>query len=117
MEHVEQSVSRIFSAVGAGLDLELKRFDGGLEFQIPGASKGVVIRRLLDEAENSGGMTAYLGDDLTDEDAFEELEGQGLRVLVRPEYRKTRADVWLTPPAELLAFLERWRNTVGGSRV
>jgi len=32
---------------------------------------------------------AYLGDDQTDEDAFEALHGQGLSVLVRSQYRPT----------------------------
>jgi hypothetical protein len=30
-----------------------------------------------------------------------------LRVLVRNEVRETAADLWLTPPEELLSFLER----------
>jgi len=116
VEGVEQAVSRIYSAVGAKAELELKRFDGGLEFRVPGVSKGVVIRRLLDEGDHGGAVTAYLGDDRTDEDAFEELEGHGLRVLVRPECRPTLADLWLSPPEELLGFLERWKTAVEGNR-
>jgi len=50
---------------------------------------------------------AYLGDDFTDEDAFEELGAHGLKVLVRAEPRETKADVRLEPPEELLSFLDR----------
>ena len=52
---------------------------------------------------------AYLGDDRTDEDAFRQLRGRGLTVLVRDEYRPTAAECWLRPPSELLHFLDAWR--------
>jgi trehalose 6-phosphate phosphatase len=55
-----------------------------------------------------------LGDDLTDEDAFQVLEGRGLSILVRAAYRETIARAWLRPPQELIAFLEQWRSDVGG---
>ncbi len=107
-ERIEQTVREIYSRVADESELELKRFDGGLEFQVPGISKGTVIRRVMDELAEAARSVAYLGDDLTDEDAFEELRERGLCVLVRPELRKTGADLWLAPPGELLSFLERW---------
>ena len=51
---------------------------------------------------------AYLGDDDTDEDAFHALQDRGLRVLVRPHWRATDADLWLRPPVQLMAFLDDW---------
>lgn len=51
---------------------------------------------------------AFLGDDLTDEDAFRVLSKRGLSVLVRPEYRETMAKAWLRPPHELVEFLALW---------
>ena len=45
---------------------------------------------------------AYLGDDLTDEDAFHVLRGHGLTVLVKTDYRETIADAWIRPPQELM---------------
>lgn len=107
-ERIEEVATRIWSDVSGGSKLEFKRFDGGVEFQVPGISKGTVIRRVLDEVDLGGLSLAYLGDDLTDEDAFEELREKGLCALVRPEFRTTKADVWLRPPEELLSFLERW---------
>jgi trehalose-phosphatase len=53
-------------------------------------------------------VLAYLGDDLTDEDAFRALRGRGLSVLVRDSRRETAADLWVKPPQELLQFLEKW---------
>ena len=58
-------------------------------------------------------MVVYLGDDRTDEDAFAVLAGdaRGTPFLVAAEARPTAAVGLLRPPAELLAFLERWRDT------
>lgn len=87
--------------------LELHSFDGGIELRAPGRDKGYAVRTLLEEID-PGSIAAYLGDDLTDEDALGALAGHGLGVLVRPELRPTAARLWLRPPDELVAFLERW---------
>ncbi|NOY76388.1 MAG: trehalose-phosphatase [Calditrichaeota bacterium] len=89
--------------------LELLLFDGGVEFRLPGVNKGKVVRQLLDESD--GGVAVYLGDDLTDEDAFRALRGRGVGILVRRDFRPTAADVHLVPPEELLEFLHKWENT------
>jgi len=70
----------------------------------------MVVEKLLSE---SGGAAAYLGDDMTDEDAFRAISGRGLGVLVSPDLRETAADVWLIPPGELTWFLERWIESCG----
>lgn len=111
-QRMEQTAKRIRTQVVRGSELELKQFDGGVEFQVPGISKGTVIRRVLDELGPGGWVMAYMGDDFTDEDAFEELQEKGLCVLVRPEFRDTKADLWLTPPEELLSFLQRWSRII-----
>jgi trehalose-6-phosphatase len=51
---------------------------------------------------------AYLGDDLTDEDAFVALGYRGYSILVRGEVRASSARFWLRPPEELLGFLDGW---------
>lgn len=84
-------------------------FDGGMEFCLPGADKGDAVRALLAELGETA-AAAFLGDDLTDEDAFRAIKGRGLGVLVRPERRPTTADIWLKPPEELLAFLGAWHD-------
>ena len=92
--------------------LELKPFDGGVELRIPGRHKGLVVEAIFEEMGHASPAVAYLGDDLTDEDAFAALKGRGLCVLVRKEPRETRADCRIEPPEELIAFLERWRDHV-----
>ncbi|MBD3256896.1 trehalose-phosphatase [candidate division GN15 bacterium] len=87
--------------------LKLHRFDGGIEFRAAGIHKGGAIRSIIRDLPEDTPI-AYLGDDRTDEDAFDALGDRGLKVLVRSEFRDTAANVWLKPPDELLAFLDRW---------
>lgn len=86
-------------------------FDGGIEFRVRGWNKGNAVKSILLEM-NHATVAAYLGDDLTDEDAFRAMNDRGLAVLVRTELRDTAADLWLKPPHELLDFLLRWHKTV-----
>jgi len=86
--------------------LELHHFDGGIELRVPGRNKGDAVRTI--RAEMPDALLAYLGDDLTDEDAFSAVAPDGLGVLVRPALRDTAASLWLQPPGELLEFLGRW---------
>ncbi len=87
--------------------ISLHSFDGGVELRAEGRDKGDVIRTILREMP-ADTPAAYLGDDLTDEDAFRALGDRGLSCLVRGEFRPTAADCWIRPPEELLVLLERW---------
>ncbi len=87
--------------------LKLMDFDGGIEIKVSSRDKGNAVRRIITELEEHTPI-AYLGDDLTDEDAFAVLRGHGLNVIVREKLCETAADLWLKPPEELLEFLEKW---------
>ena len=87
--------------------IRLLAFDGGIELRAARPDKGDVIGAILKKTD-AATPVAFLGDDFTDEDAFRVLNGRGLSVLVRPEYRATDANAWLRPPQELIAFLELW---------
>ena len=93
--------------------LKLLEFDGGLEIRVSSVDKGYAVKSILKESSPDAAV-AYLGDDLTDEDAFLALKDRGLRVLVRPQHRPTAADLWLKPPEELGEFLHQWLLTCGG---
>jgi trehalose 6-phosphate phosphatase len=86
--------------------LELHHFDGGIELRVPGRHKGDVVATI--RAEMPDALLAYLGDDVTDEDAFRALDDNDLGVLVRAQWRATDGGLWLSPPGELLEFLQRW---------
>jgi trehalose 6-phosphate phosphatase len=87
--------------------LKLLQFEAGLELRVSHPDKGDAVMSILADLE-PGAPVAYLGDDLTDEDAFRVLNGYGLTVLVKDTYRETNADTWIRPPQELIDLLKRW---------
>jgi trehalose 6-phosphate phosphatase len=87
--------------------LDLSEFDGGIEIRSSHVDKGTAVRTILCEM-NPDTPAAYLGDDVTDERAFQALNGRGLTVLVRPRWRRTAAHLWLKSPGEVLNLLKRW---------
>lgn len=93
--------------------LNIHEFNGGIELRVAGKNKGDVVEIILSRM-GEGAVAAYLGDDLTDEDAFEAIKGRGVGILVREELYATKADLWIKPPEELLEFLFRWYKTCGG---
>jgi trehalose-phosphatase len=93
--------------------MTLQEFDDGVEIKMSGSNKGDAVREFLAEL-HSAIPIAYLGDDQADEDAFRALQNRGLRILVRPEWRETAADVWLRPPEELVNFLFQWLTVCRG---
>ncbi len=109
---MEKAGRSILSPLAAGGGLSLHSFDGGLEVRAPQASKGHAVRTVLSEM-GSNAVAAYLGDDVTDEDAFLALGERGLSLLVRNECRKSAAHAWIQPPEELLEFLSGWRRSIG----
>lgn len=107
---VEQVQSRLlegWASLADDPELKLLRFESGIELRVARPDKGDVVAAIVDESSSTAEI-AYLGDDLTDEDSFMALNGRGLTVLVRPEYRPTAAQVWLKPPGELIEFLRQW---------
>jgi trehalose-phosphatase len=91
----------------------LAEFDGGLELRARTCTKGDAVRTIVSEVSPEVPI-AYLGDDITDEDAFRVLNDRGLTVLVRPMYRFTAAQMWLRPPGELIQFFADWVRASGG---
>lgn len=106
---------RILEPLAAGPELVLGEFEEGVELRLASANKGDALRALLSTL-SSATPVAYLGDDMTDEDAFRVLNGRGLPVLVTPKYHRTSAHMWLRPPDELLLFLTRWIRTCGDNQ-
>ena len=110
---VKRTVEAVWSRLPDTRGLCLLKFDGGMEIRAAARNKGDVVRAVVAET-GKGGSIAYLGDDLTDEDAFAALQGYGLSVLVRPNYRLTVADVWIRPPEQVIGFLTEWIRACGG---
>lgn len=87
--------------------VNLLEFEGGIEIRASETDKGHAVRTVMSEM-NPGTPTAYLGDDNTDEHAFQAVNGRGLSVLVRSGWRQTAAQLRLGPPDDVLDFLTRW---------
>ncbi len=97
-------------------DLELKTFDGGVELRIPGRNKGCAVETMIEEAP-AGAFLAYLGDDLTDEDAFRAIKGRGVGILVGEGERDSEADYLIRTPQEFFEFLSNWDISAKGGAI
>ncbi|MBN2225950.1 MAG: trehalose-phosphatase [candidate division Zixibacteria bacterium] len=104
---IKHKISHHWEELLAGSQLTCAEFDGGLELKLPRFTKGDVVKGILERYPKPP-VTAYLGDDLTDEDAFRALPESGVGVLVRTEQRPSAAKAWIQPPDAMLAFLDRW---------
>jgi trehalose-phosphatase len=69
--------------------------------------KGYAVRWLLEQLELDGPevLPVYVGDDLTDEDAFRALAGRGLGIRVGSPDEPTDAEFYLRDTRELEAFI------------
>ena len=110
-EAMENLCSNLSSAGSDNGKLQLLSFDGGLELRAGTVNKGHAVMRIIEQFP-SGTPAAFLGDDTTDEDAFAVLRDRGLAVLVKQEPRQTIARLWLSPPDDLLLFLDAWIDAV-----
>ncbi len=106
-EQVRSSIESVFSQLTESEGLHLLPFDGGLELRSTDRTKGTAVEQLLAQ-ESDAAPVAYLGDDLTDEDAFAAVGDRGFSILVRTEMRASYARFWIRPPKELLEFLDEW---------
>jgi trehalose-phosphatase len=112
---IRNNVSLGWLTIAYRAAMAVQDFDGGIEMRIAMRDKGDAVLTVLSELAPDAPV-AYLGDDETDEDAFRALGDRGLRVLVRPEQKKTEADVWLQPPGELQVFLCDWLEACQSAR-
>ncbi|CAN5771143.1 hypothetical protein BH23GEM11_BH23GEM11_02610 [soil metagenome] len=81
--------------------------------------KGQAVLWLLEQLGLSGPdvLPVYIGDDVTDEDAFETLKDTGLGIRVGPEDEETLADFTLPDPDALEAFLRTLTERLEPRRV
>ena len=96
-EQIRSSVRSVFDRLAEPDGLQLLPFDGGLELRSSDRTKGTAARQILSEEANQVPV-AYLGDDLTDEDAFAAIGSRGYSILVRTEVRASSARFWIRPP-------------------
>ncbi|NIR59900.1 MAG: trehalose-phosphatase, partial [Gammaproteobacteria bacterium] len=115
--HVSRVESLVDEVVAAHAGL--RKGHGKKVFQVQPDTdwdKGRALTWLLDHLglDDPGVLPIYIGDDLTDEDAFRALCGRGLGVVLRDGRRNTSADCALTDPSDVQRFLE-FLIATGGS--
>jgi len=88
--------------------LALQNGDRVVELRVPGSDKGVAVRRLMQRPPMAGTRPVFLGDDLTDEPAFEAaIELGGSAILVGCS-RATAANFSLAGPSAVRAWLAKY---------
>jgi len=93
-------------------DARLKKAHGKKVFEVrPDVDwdKGKALLFLLKalKLDTPSDLPFYVGDDVTDEDAFEVLQDRGIGILVSETPRPTKAMYWVQAPWEVYAFFER----------
>ena len=117
----EGTISEIEQIVddAVATDARLKKAHGKKVFEVrPDLDwdKGKALLFLLEALGLDGPdvVPLYIGDDVTDEDAFAVLRDRGIGILVSEAPRPTEASYWVQAPWEVYAFFERLLSMQGG---
>lgn len=102
----EDEATRLWAAAAAGDALQLDSVDGGIELRATARNKGVAVEELVARAP-ARTLPVYVGDDCTDEAAFDRLRPIGVTICVCPG-RASRAEFRLGSAGDVGAFLRRW---------
>lgn len=103
----EMTIFDEWSGISGHYDLEVRRFDGGVEIRSSGWHKGKIVEQLL-SMEPPDALPVYIGDDETDEDAFRVMCGRGFGIKVGNNARVTLARGILPDCGAVKQFLETW---------
>ena len=69
-------------------------------------NKGSIVKQILKKRKIKKSLPIYIGDDITDEDAFRALGRKGISILVGGKHRRTAAQYKLDSPEAVARFLE-----------
>jgi trehalose-phosphatase len=113
----DADLPRVERAVGAALAPGLRRKEGKkvveLQPDVPW-DKGAAVRWLLDAlALGPDALPLYVGDDVTDEDAFRAVRDDGLGVVVLDRPRATAATLSLRDPGQVRELLDQLAAALG----
>jgi trehalose 6-phosphate phosphatase len=99
-------VDDFMAALADGSGLALQRGKMVAELRPPGGGKGSALRRLMAEPPFTGARPVFVGDDLTDEEAFEAASAMGGAGVLVGEPRATAARWRLESVAAAARWLE-----------
>ena len=110
----ENEIRRAWCEDAAAHNLECRDFCGGIELRLTGIDKGTALAALLREQPDDE-LCVYVGDDLTDEDAFRAVSERGYGIRVGNQDSPTGARGRLADPAAVKEFLEGWLKATDAS--
>jgi trehalose 6-phosphate phosphatase len=106
--HLAAEVRKAMEAVLAAQSragLALLQGDHVLEIRSPSHNKGTAVRRLMEEAPFRGRRPIFIGDDISDEEAFAAVQELGGIAVIVGDRRPTLATQELESPTEVLRVL------------
>jgi trehalose 6-phosphate phosphatase len=104
---VEEAAWELWRSEAERGSATLERIDGGVELRLRGRNKGTAVLSLVSHAPPDS-LAVFVGDDATDEDAFEAVREWGFGVRVGEVDRPTLAAGRLPTCASVVDFLEEW---------
>ncbi|GGC32030.1 trehalose 6-phosphate phosphatase [Novosphingobium marinum] len=102
----EDAVLELASELSARLGLEMKRGKMVVELLTPGSDKGSAVARFMDMEQFRDATPLFLGDDVTDEDAFEIVREHGGTAILVGEERESAAGWRLSGVGEVHRWLK-----------
>jgi len=90
-------------------NLEVRKFNGGVELRCPGRDKGSALKFILSRQPDDA-FCVYVGDDETDEDAFRVLKGRVIGIKVGNPDVPTSATGFLPDTKAVKNFLQGWAD-------
>ncbi|WP_340645360.1 trehalose-phosphatase [Phenylobacterium sp.] len=103
----EEAVLDLAERVSASTGLTLQAGSMVVELRSPGPDKGAALRAYMAEVPFRGATPIFIGDDLTDEAAFEAAESFGGFGVIVGERRPTRAQYRIAGPPRVLDWISR----------
>ncbi len=101
---IEEFLAAVRAYQRKGITLEVIHGKKVIEVRPVGSSKGRAVQFLL-AGEHANTFPIYIGDDLTDEEAFTALSERGITILVADPPQASAARYYLNNPPEVLRFL------------
>ena len=114
VNEIRNQVEPRWSTLAQAWQLRVQKFDGGLELRVPGRNKGDAVGIILAEMHQDA-VCAYLGDDLTDENAFRYMPKRGVTVFVGPK-KESGAKYRVPTTKQVYDFLRKVEEMISKSK-
>jgi len=101
---IEEFLAAVRAYQRKGITLEVIHGKKVIEVRPVGCNKGKAVQFLLG-GEHAHTLPVYIGDDVTDEEAFAALNERGITILVADPLRASSAKYYLNDTADVLRFL------------